>query len=205
MEEIIRDTDTLVIVGAWNRAILSQEWVMHNLLVGYQNVKIEYPLNVLGSLKFSTDDFTFFILGERLTFKALNNKEQTYRTIIYIARQLLRLLSHTPINAMGINFVFKSDKIAAIFDSILDTKVLTQTIEHEISSQDLTRSFNLGESLILNLKFHTDNSISLIDFNFNYDVQKPLDVINILGDSDDIIIEKEKYSLTILEKLRSTE
>ena len=205
MEEIIRDSDTLVIVGAWNRAILSQDWVINNLLSGYQNVKVEYPINILGSLKFSTDDFTFFIFGDRLTFKALNNKEQTYRAIISIARQLLRLLSHTPINALGINFVFKSEKIASIFNSIIDTRVLTDTIEHEIISQELIRSFDLGKSLILNLKFHIDNSTSVIDFNFNYNVQKSLDVINIFGDSDDVIIEKKKYSLLILDKLNSTE
>ena len=31
MEGLIVDTDTFVIVGAWNREILSQEWVMQNL------------------------------------------------------------------------------------------------------------------------------------------------------------------------------
>ena len=77
MEELVIDTDTLVIIGAWNRAIFSQDWVMKNLLSDAKNVKIEYPINGIGSLRFSTEDISFFIFGERLIFKALNSKEHT--------------------------------------------------------------------------------------------------------------------------------
>lgn len=202
MEELIVDTDTLVIVGAWNRAILSQEWVMQNLLSDAKNVKIEYPINSIGSLRFSTDDFSFFIFGERLIFKALNNREQTYRTIISIARQLLRLLSHTPINAMGINFVYKPAEALNIFDTINDTRILVDFIGHEINLQELTRSFSLDETLTLNLKMQSSGSESIIDFNYNYSVKTPIDVINIFGDTDNIIIDKSQFSKDILDNLK---
>ena len=201
MEELITDADVLVIVGAWNRAILSQEWVMQNLLSEEKNVKIEYPINSIGSLRFSTEDFSFFVLGERLVFKALNNKEQTYKNIVAIARQLLRLLSHTPINAMGINFVYKSEQALTIFDSIGDTRKLVDLIGHEIKVQELTRSFSIDETLTLNLKIQSTNSESIIDFNFNYSVKTPIDVINVFGDTDNIIINRNQFSKEILENL----
>lgn len=201
MEELITDADVLVIVGAWNRAILSQEWVMQNLLSEEKNVKIEYPINSIGSLRFSTEDFSFFVLGERLVFKALNNKEQTYKNIVAIARQLLRLLSHTPINAMGINFVYKSEQALTIFDSIGDTRKLVDLIGHEIKVQELTRSFSIDETLTLNLKIQSTNSASIIDFNFNYSVKTPIDAINVFGDTDNIIINRNQFSKEILENL----
>lgn len=201
MEELITDADVLVIVGAWNRAILSQEWVMQNLLSEEKNVKIEYPINSIGSLRFSTEDFSFFVLGERLVFKALNNKEQTYKNIVAIARQLLRLLSHTPINAMGINFIYKSEHALTIFDSIGDTRKLVELIGHEIKVQELTRSFSVDKTLTLNLKIQSTNSESIIDFNFNYSVKTPIDAINIFGDTDNIIINRNQFSKEILENL----
>lgn len=200
MEELVIDTDTLVIIGAWNRAIFSQDWVMKNLLSDAKNVKIEYPINGIGSLRFSTEDISFFIFGERLIFKALNSKEQTYRTIISIARQLLRLLSHTPISALGINFVYKTDSLN-IFNSFDDTKKLVDFIGREINSQELTRSFSLDEVLTLNLKMQSNDKQSIIDFNYNYTVNTPLDAINVFGDSDDIIIEKSQFSNNILSNL----
>lgn len=200
MEELVIDTDTLVIIGAWNRAIFSQDWVMKNLLSDAKNVKIEYPINGIGSLRFSTEDISFFIFGERLIFKALNSKEQTYRTIISVARQLLRLLSHTPISALGINFVYKTDSLN-IFNSFDDTKKLVDFIGREINSQELTRSFSLDEVLTLNLKMQSSDKQSIIDFNYNYTVNTPLDAINVFGDSDDIIIEKSQFSNNILSNL----
>lgn len=200
MEELVIDTDTLVIIGAWNRAIFSQDWVMKNLLSDAKNVKIEYPINGIGSLRFSTEDISFFIFGERLIFKAFNSKEQTYRTIISIARQLLRLLSHTPISALGINFVYKTDSLN-IFNSFDDTKKLVDFIGREINSQELTRSFSLDEVLTLNLKMQSNDKQSIIDFNYNYTVNTPLDAINVFGDSDDIIIEKSQFSNNILSNL----
>lgn len=200
MKELVIDTDTLVIIGAWNRAIFSQDWVMKNLLSDAKNVKIEYPINGIGSLRFSTEDISFFIFGERLIFKALNSKEQTYRTIISIARQLLRLLSHTPISALGINFVYKTDSLD-IFNSFDDTKKLVDFIGREINSQELTRSFSLDEVLTLNLKMQSNDKQSIIDFNYNYSVNTPLDAINVFGDSDDIIIEKSQFSNKILSNL----
>lgn len=200
MEELVIDTDTLVIIGAWNRAIFSQDWVMKNLLSDAKNVKIEYPINGIGSLRFSTEDISFFIFGERLIFKALNSKEQTYRTIISIARQLLRLLSHTPISALGINFVYQTDSLN-IFNSFDDTKKLVDFIGREINSQELTRSFSLDEVLTLNLKMQSNDKQSIIDFNYNYAVNTPLDAINVFGDSDDIIIEKSQFSNNILSNL----
>lgn len=200
MEELVIDTDTLVIIGAWNRAIFSQDWVMKNLLSDAKNVKIEYPINGIGSLRFSTEDISFFIFGERLIFKALNSKEQTYRTIISVARQLLRLLSHTPISALGINFVYKTDSLN-IFNSFDDTKKLVDFIGREINSQELTRSFSLDEVLTLNLKMQSNDKQSIIDFNYNYTVNTPLDAINVFGDSDDIIIEKSQFSNNILSNL----
>lgn len=200
MEELVIDTDTLVIIGAWNRAIFSQDWVMKNLLSDAKNVKIEYPINGIGSLRFSTEDISFFIFGERLIFKALNSKEQTYRTIISIARQLLRLLSHTPISALGINFVYKTDSLN-IFNSFDDTKKLVDFIGREINSQELTRSFSLDEVLTLNLKMQSNDKQSIVDFNYNYTVNTPLDAINVFGDSDDVIIEKSQFSNNILSNL----
>lgn len=200
MEELVIDTDTLVIIGAWNRAIFSQDWVMKNLLPDAKNVKIEYPINGIGSLRFSTEDISFFIFGERLIFKALNSKEQTYRTIISIARQLLRLLSHTPISALGINFVYKTDSLS-IFNSFDDTKYLVDFIGREINSQELTRSFSLDDVLTLNLKMQSNDKQSIIDFNYNYSVNTPLDAINVFGDSDDIIIEKSQFSNDIMSNL----
>lgn len=200
MEQLITDTDTLVILGAWNHAIFSQDWVMRNLLSDEQNVRIEYPVNMIGSLKYTTDNLSFFIIGERLVLRALNENEQTYQSVVMLARQILRLLSHTPISAMGINFVFKTTIELNLFD-LKDTKPLVSLIGHEINTQELICSFDLGNSQMLNLKIRNENSTLMFDFNYNYSVLTPLDIINIFGDTDDLILKKRNYTKDILMQL----
>lgn len=200
MEQLITDTDTLVILGAWNHAIFSQDWVMRNLLSDEQNVRIEYPVNMIGSLKYTTDNLSFFIIGERLVLRALNENEQTYQSVVMLARQILRLLSHTPISAMGINFVFKTTIELNLFD-LKDTKPLVSLIGHEINTQELIRSFDLGNSQMLNLKIRNENSTLMFDFNYNYSVLTPLDIINIFGDTDDLILKKRNSTKDILMQL----
>lgn len=200
MEQLITDTDTLVILGAWNHAIFSQDWVMRNLLSDEQNVRIEYPVNMIGSLKYTTDNLSFFIIGERLVLRALNENEQTYQSVVMLARQILRLLSHTPISAMGINFVFKTTIELNLFD-LKDTKTLVSLIGHEINTQELIRSFDLGNSQMLNLKIRNENSTLMFDFNYNYSVLTPLDIINIFGDTDDLILKKRNSAKDILMQL----
>ena len=61
---------SLIIVGAWNKYVLTEEWVRTNILpqTEYSNVSVEIPMNVDGSLKFNTKDFSFYIITDKLVF-----------------------------------------------------------------------------------------------------------------------------------------
>lgn len=51
MKELSEGVNTIVVVGSWNKAILSQEWVAKYLLDGSSSMKIEYPLTYSHSFR----------------------------------------------------------------------------------------------------------------------------------------------------------
>ena len=90
MEQIHQNVDTLVVVGSWNKYIFSEEWVIANILGEGVRYTIQYPLNALGSLKFSLENVTFYIFGDRLLFQLNNDLDLSYREIIRTARKIFQ-------------------------------------------------------------------------------------------------------------------
>lgn len=201
MKEILNNINHIVVVGAWNMAILTEDWVKENILNDVDNYTIEYPVAGSGSLKYSTDDFSFYIVLGRLYFNVKRDADIAAKRTIEYARRLFRLLVHTPINAMGINFVFEEEGRCEVFNGLVDTRDLTAAIAKSINNTEITRHFVINECESLNFKItQTDNNTEY-NFNFDFKVKTPVDIVNIFGDEDNILIKKKEEAIDIINKV----
>ena len=201
MKEIFNNINHIVVVGAWNMAILTEDWVKNNILNDVDKYTIEYPVAGSGSLKYSTEDFSFYIVLGRLYFNVIRDTDTAAKRTIEYARRLFRLLVHTPINAMGINFVFEDEGRCAVFDGLGDAADLTSAVAKSINKTEITRHFEINERENLNFKITQTDEITEYNFNFDYKVNTPLDIVNVFGDEDDILIKKKEEAIGIISKV----
>lgn len=199
MEQIHQNVDTLVVVGSWNKYIFSKEWVVENILREDVGCTIQYPLNAIGSLKFSLENITFHIWGDRLQFQLNNDSDLSYREIIRTARKIFQKLIHTPVTALGVNFVYQTSDDLTILNQLPKNEELVKTIGADISSLELSRTFKLSEYETLNFKVEQkEEDVNVYDFNFDFRIKTLSDALNIIGDDDDLILRKRNLANKII-------
>ena len=199
MEQIHQNVDTLVVVGSWNKYIFSEEWVIANILGEGVRYTIQYPLNALGSLKFSLENVTFYIFGDRLLLQLNNDLELSYREIIRTARKIFQKLIHTPVTALGVNFIYQTSDNLGMLNQLPKNEDLVKAIGHDISSSELSRTFKLSENETLNFKVEQkDENANIFNFNFDFGIKSLSEALNIIGDDDDLILRKRNFANDII-------
>lgn len=199
MEEKVLNINHIVVVGSWNLAILTEKWVRDNILYDVKNFTIEYPISGSGSLRYVTDDFLFYILQGRLLVSLNKATEHASMKAVEYTRRILRLLVHTPVEAMGINFIFEREGQCKAFVGISDTEALATSVGIPAKSMEVTRHFSLSERETLNFTVTQKDDKSIFNFNFDFKVNSPLDVINVIGDEDDIVVRKRQAAKKIVD------
>lgn len=198
MEEKLQNINHIVVVGAWNQAILTEKWVKSNILSDVEDYTIEYPISGAGSLRYVTDDFSFYILPGRLLVSLNKATDHASMRAVEYIRRILRLLVHTPVEAMGINFVFERDGKCKAFDALSDTEALAGSVGKPAESTEITRHFPLGQIETLNFTISQKGDRSVFNFNFDFKVHSPLEAINAIGDEDDIVVRKRQAAMKIV-------
>ena len=155
----------VVVVGAWNRAIFSPEWVQKRLFSEGERLQAEIgflpPL-----LQYSTDLVALSIDGPQLRVVPLKASNDAFEEAERVALAVLEKLGETPLAGMGVNFGF---------DVSAPTEMLRQLLEHadraalqhlgaELISSSLTRTFSL-EGRTLNLIITKNDGPWRLDFN----------------------------------------
>lgn len=205
MNELHNEVSNLVIVGSWNRDIFTEEWVKENILDG-QDFGIMFPMNSLNSLKFDVPtNYSFAINVNRLEFNLHDSSDGASRDLIITARKLLRCLVHTPVNSFGINFVYKSERHPGLLSGLSHTEGIKEILNAEVEATEVTRVLKLGQGKVLNFKVRQKGNDTFFDFNFSYNVKNILNLLEVLGDDDDIIINKRHIAENLLSTIYENE
>lgn len=206
MRQVVQGTNVIVLVGAWNISILTPEWVKTNLLPE-QDFRIYFPSIVGCSLKFQTELFAFCVEGNRLQFEVIKTEslQDAYVEIIRLVRIILRLLAHTPINAMGTNYVYEYERPFEVLTTLPDREPLENIVTligTGVQSQALARKFDLEDKKELTIRLESvQGGHNKIDFNFNYNVKNAGDVMSLLGDDDQLLIKNQELAKRIVDEV----
>lgn len=208
MKDQYQNINTVVIVGAWNLAIFTPEWVRMNILrdEDYPDVKIMYPLNVLHSLRYSTGKFDFCIGDNRFMFTLTEKSDQAEHDMLNVISSICQKLPHTPVSALGINFVFETDKNINTVNAIDDTQSLVQSIGLAQTSVEIVRSYKRNDKETLNFKISKigENKVKY-DINNNYSIRTIQDITEVLNVEDNIIKSKREATLKMLKEVYQEE
>jgi len=196
------ENNVLVILGGWNANILlNVRWLKRYLFPENENFKVEMPINLSlpGPPQISTDSVKLSLMGGKLSFSPLREGDSLLDDIEELGKRVADFLPHTPVSAIGINFLFEEGE---------DDKRLTWSSrdgEEKLKSigsinEELHRYSFFLEECTLNFAIQRlADGRQTYDFNFHHQVQTLADIKEIFTKKH--IIEYKRESEEYLAKL----
>lgn len=198
---IVPDRCTLVIVGAWNQAIFTPQFVREKIMPGPEAVQSGIEVGPGGfTAHHKGSHFRLSVRADRLIWTPYNTDEGTLKTVERAACDLLALLSVTPISGIGFNYGFdaSSDEgdVARILELPDSTKLEQMQAVSELVS--VRRRIRLKEQ-VLNIVIGraADASVS-VDLNFHKDV---IDAATAKQALPDAIVGFKQRALELMQSL----
>lgn len=176
--------DTLVIIGAWNRAIFSPDWVQRFVFPG-EEIGIEIPLdNLDASPRFSSNDLSICVVNQKLVFNISNPTNDKFHQVGSKAISVCRALAHTPITCFGINHYFEGSKQEIEKSNIFDFSNfdVLQNKGYELRSMRNQQSLKF-EHHILNIIWTLDGDRTSLEFNNHYEVKDVESFISVFDEN----------------------
>ena len=165
------DTWAVVLVGQWNRKVFSSAWVAHHLF-GDKPLVVELRAdNPQEPPRYSVGDVRLLVTPTKVTVFPVSDSEASLRQVEETAVRVLKLLPHTPLQGVGVNFRFvessPTPELTRLFQAhdipLLAEKNLQAT--HWAVRRHLTR-----DDFELRLQLSLSDEKVTFDFNFNRDV-----------------------------------
>lgn len=171
------DNWSIVVIGAWNAAILSPAWLTEHLGIKSQ-VLIEFPVGDLRQpLRFTLERVRMVVTRDRLILSPISDETASLEQAEVFARKILQTLTHTPVSAVGINFQFietaPSPDLSKLFSLVDATKLAG--VEFVTQATEIRRRLKNNDQIVnLTLAHSADGGIQ-IDLNVHRDVQTTAD------------------------------
>lgn len=197
---------SVVLVGKWNRYILTPQWVGTNLFEE-DNIQVEFPVNrpELAPRYRSSDNIVFSPSIHKSQFFAQEPyNDQMLQRIAIMTRKLLTILIHTPLSSIGTNFGF--EELAQNFPdlnffNLTDSDQFAERIEN-VNSIEIKRQFNIN-GRVLNFTIISKGENVYFDFNFHYEAANPQTAAQIIN--DDLLILNRDLALELLNEIYNLE
>lgn len=158
----------IVVVGAWNVAIFNPQWLGKHIFQS-KEVQIQFALQVgQGSPRFLADQIVVTPSRGRVLFSPTVLEDAALLKIEQAATRTLELLTHTPVNAVGINFSFKQAEVGADLNRLFENGDSGRLADAGVivAGRSFTRQLML-ESQQINLTIAIEQTGIQFDFNFN--------------------------------------
>jgi len=172
---------SVVILGRWNRAILTPAGMAKRLfnLPNETPINIEVPIDGIGPYRVKNEKLIVSTDGTRLIIAL---EQQDYETLEHakeIAIRALKKLPETPVSAAGFNIRFHSQTIGANLVSLTKSKIdeLISDQDYTITTSILNRSLNYEQGHInLEIGEKPQGEYNIL-MNFERRSQSPTDLI----------------------------
>jgi hypothetical protein len=205
--KIVDGTCSFIIVGKWNKHILTPEWVGKKVFKAEQ-LEIQFPINQpdLAPRYKSSDNILFVPAVHRCQFTAQEPyDDEMLRKICRYAKDLVSTLQYTPVSGFGTNFVFeeKSEnfKQLELFNLLENDKLKQKNYTAKII--EIKRQFSLAENNFLNFGISYTQDRIVFDFNFHYNAANPSEIAALT--TENLFIENKKRALDLMKDIYDLE
>lgn len=179
--QLAPDPFNLVVRGQWNQAIFSPDWVRTHLRQGQDQVTLALPVNnPAAPFRVSFDSFSLHCGAERLeihTTQALTPASVT--ACQQLAIQILQLLPHTPVTAVGMNVrVLDTDNPDRVYAHFAYGDAGRMPADRYVLQwTDLRRKYRVSDHTSLNLSIGYDPQTVRMEFNYHSDVARSQEAV----------------------------
>lgn len=188
----------IVILGFWNANIFTPKWIADTGLTDEKQIEVEFAINNPNlPLRLHFNEIYLSISNKKLILTPQQSKNDQLKEIEKIAVQILTILPHTPIQAVGVNFQYiereaTKDKYA-IFD-LSDNNRLSDS--HLGIKETFIRRCTISNGAIINFTISLKEDKSIVyDFNFHKDLSKANEAAEYM---DDNVLNLKEKALSIL-------
>ncbi|MBC8277770.1 MAG: hypothetical protein H8E46_06025 [FCB group bacterium] len=196
---------SIVIVGGWNRKILTPPWLGKNIFKK-DELELQFPLDPSLPLKVSDkESYTIDISNDKLMFQPLSLSDENLIIMAEAAKLVLEILPHTPVTAMGINFGFKEEtpqtELLNYLDNVLVPSHREISDDKKCQAISIVKSYQLTgllQNRVLNFKIHreVDEPAVIFDLNFHKEVDNAAVACEALR--PETLLSVHSYSIDLL-------
>lgn len=175
--EILTQGHSIVLVGGWNRNIITPQWVtssLANVEEAVFQLAIDdptFPFRIL------FDDYVLTVRVDRLQLHSQIVSAERLSGATTLANDLLELLPHTPISSLGLNFAWReSDPPSTLLPlfTLSDTSAIADE-GHSATETAIKRSFPWQDGILnFTLALKPQGHV-IADFNFHWPVARAAD------------------------------
>jgi hypothetical protein len=208
MKELL-ETNTLIIAGAWNPAILTPVWVATEAMgLGSNNldfpVKVQFPVaGSAGPIKYEFLGISYSAAPNAIIFFLGNCDEAGVRLSLNTAAEIIKLLRHTPITGFGFNssYVIENPQLDLLhtFSAANELPSYVEDEDAALVSQNWGASIK-SKNMLLNIGLKYEADKVAIDFNVHFEVTSSDQASELLAQPDTFTEVKSNVS-KILNKL----
>lgn len=213
MTPVVEGT-SLVVVGNWNPAILQPEWIVREVIGGdpaATQVQLEFSPIAGIPPKTTIGNVTFVPTNSRLQMHPKFVNEENLLQVETYTRKILASLLHTPVKAIGENFLFRlAEPSEAAVNEFPVVQDLTEKLDFDFTVKD--REIGLSVEIVggptMNMERWLKNNGSIeFKFNFHYEVSSAAQANQVLEHSFLANFERAKkiveaYGFTIEQEIQ---
>ena len=205
-----KPSNTLVIVGGWNRHIFTQDWIKRYLFPGEQD---KFTIDMMVAQGFNTQFVSPRILSKeveilfqenRLNFNPVENKNENFDRIQKLALKLADYLPHTPVTAYGVNFLFTENQVSGDLINLIRPRDLEKIEKFggSLTSEQYTHHLMLN-GRDLNVTTRREGGKVTFDLNFHFNIS---DLVEFkAGISETSILELKQEAIQFITHVYSLE
>lgn len=164
---------SLVLVGAWNTAILTPDWLTKQLGASGP-IQIEFPIgNPLMPLRYTLNGVHLVVTREHVVLAPSADDPVILGRMESYCKSILTVLTHTPVTAIGINFAFLEEAPPDDLKRLFRASDLPRINDANfvVEGTEIKRRLRLPQDGILNLSLQqTDGAQVVLNLNFHRDV-----------------------------------
>ncbi len=178
-------------VGPWNAAIITPHWLKTQFpdLVTGTNFELVYTPSPMPGFTFVVDNVLVDALGGHLRLTPHTDDESRLQFIPTLAKAIYSKLPHTPVQAIGYNFVYQlgEDESAAAFEYVRSeeqSRFYEETGIGAVTTARIAHTFARPTGQ-LNLRFERGDGPAILALNFHYNVNQPQQVREAIDSFDE--------------------
>jgi len=204
--KLILERTSAVVLGAWNTAILSPQWLKSEILQLPSEMPMEVDLAIgpTSQYRATVNNLSISPASDKFIIIPLRQEKEVFQSADGIINRLYETLPYTPIVAIGYNFLFElnnGEKLIAnpegnvkalesLYSSLRATVIPSSVLQQSVMIEEFMY-------MTLNLSFIKDKDKSIISMNYHYQADGKPEVIKESLNKFHVFYE---YSLSLIDK-----